>query len=452
MTRINQIYHIFPLGILRRGLNNEPTTKDPMNFYTLEQIGKLIPHFKAMSTDAVLFGPVFQSDSHGYEPVDLRKIDDRIGTWSEFRSLIEKLHQNGIKVVLDAVLNHTSRNHFAYVDIRKRGSCSIYKNWYKGIAWDKPNRCGDSFTVDCWNNHQHLPKLNHFSDEVKSELKSVLKLWMEDLKIDGIRIDAADVLPLDFLAEISQFCHELNPEFWMMGEVVHGDYRLWLNDGRLDSVTNYEGYKSLWSSFNDSNFFEIGYSLNRLFCSEKGIYKGERLLLFNENHDVSRVYSVLKDKRDIYPLQMMFYTLPGVTSIYYGEEFGCEAEKRDEDDWNLRPCWEDVYTNTLEKSDLLNCIQRLCGFRKKLDALMYGDYKQIYVSNQQIAYLRTHKEQKLLIIINSGEGNMDLELELSSYGTMMREILNQDSLEIALDSAKTKVCIPPKWGRVLEIH
>lgn len=446
------LYHIFPLGALRTSETINPEIHQPQNFDNLESLIRIIPHMKKLHLDSLLLGPIFQSDTHGYDPVNLRKIDVRIGSWENLKTLVGTCHKNGIRVILDAVFNHTSRNHKAYSDLQHNQEQSVYTNWYQNIQWNCPNYLGDSFTTDCWNNHQHLPKLNLTAPEVKREIFSIMKLWIEDLEIDGIRLDAADDMNLDFLSELSDYCHSLKNSFWMLGEVVHGDYRNWLNQGKLDSVTHYEGYKSLWSSFNDFNFFEIAYSLNRLFHSENGIYKNNKLLLFNENHDVSRIASTLNRNEHLYPLQLLHYCLPGVPSLYYGEEFGFQGEKRQKDDWNLRPSLSVFPFSEHLQSGLTNCIQKFIEIRKDHIALQEGDYREIFVSGKQIAFLRSDLSEKILVIINSEEKPVELELEIGSTGNIMTDLLNRETSPIRIQPGKTPVLVASNWGCVFLIQ
>src|SRR5262249_18836066 len=144
------------------------------------------------------------------------------------------------------------------------------------------------FWYEGWNGFYDLVKLNVHHPEVQSHLFHAIRTWVDLFGIDGLRLDAADSLDLDFQQAVAAYCHGLRTDFWVMGEVIHGDYRRWVNPTTLDSVTNYEVYKGLYSSHNDRNYFEIAYSLNRQFGPE-GIYRDLFLTSFVDNHDVDRV-------------------------------------------------------------------------------------------------------------------------------------------------------------------
>jgi len=432
------VYHLFPLGALTQG----------QSISTLES---WIPHLKSLQIDTLLLGPIFQSESHGYDVTDLRQIDARLGTWEEVVALVHRFHQAGIKVVLDAVWNHTSRNHFAYRSLCKLGKQSPYANWYETIDWNRSNGMGDSFTIQGWNGFQDLPKLNLSDSGVSEEILSLAKLWIDELDIDGVRLDAADVMDRKFLATLADHCHKLKPDFWMVGEVVHGDYRLWLEEAKLDSVTHYEGYKSLWSSFNDANFFELAYSYQRLFHERTGIYREQQLLLFTENHDVSRIASVLNDPAHLYPLHILHYTLPGIPSIYYGEEWGFEALKGNVDDRNLRPACPSVPPRDIPHPELEPVLKRLIAIRGKHSSLREGGYRQLHVANQQFAFARIGSEETMIIVINAKSTPVEIQLDLHNYGNTISDVLNPDSPEIGIGRNKTTIEISANWGRIFRV-
>jgi glycosidase len=400
---------MFPLGMLKG------TPGSSQKYRNLTELVKWIPHLKSLSVDCVLLGPVFQSLDHGYDVVNQKQVDSRIGSNQDLKELIEKFHAEGIRVVLDAVFNHTSRSHFAYRSLIDKRQNSPYKGWYQNIKWDHTNSYGDPFCVDCWDGHASLPKLNVLNHEVWNEIQDTVNLWMDEFKVDGLRLDAADVIDMEFLGRLSDYCHCKNKNFWLMGEVVHGDYRQWLERGGLDSVTHYEGYKSLWSSFNDLNFFEIAYSLDRTSSSDKGIYRDYNLYLFNENHDVSRLASVLKDYNHIYALHLMHYTFPGIPSLYYGEEFGMKALKRNGDDWNLRPAMNSFFPDGYGDVKLYEEICKYARLRLEHPCLRYGGYKQIYLQSKQFAYLRTNEEETLLIVVNSDSNPIRVTMDIPGY-------------------------------------
>lgn len=286
------MYHIYPLGFCGAPKHNEGG--EPVN--RLEKVLDWIPHLKELGVDAVYFGPVFESVEHGYDTTDYRVIDRRLGTNEMFAHICDELHKNGIRVILDGVFNHVGRNFWAFKDVQEKGQASEYCDWFAGLNFGGQSPCGDNFWYEGWNGYYNLVKLNLRNWHVCDYLIDAVKLWMDEFHIDGIRFDAADCVDFDFFRRIHNFCKERNPEFWLMGEIIHGDYKRWANPEMLDSVTNYECYKGIYSSHNDKNYFEINYSINRQF-GNGGIYQGIALYNFVDNHDVNRLASTLSDQR-----------------------------------------------------------------------------------------------------------------------------------------------------------
>ena len=441
--RPNHIYHVFPLGALRAPYRN------------IRELSNLIPHLQSLRVDSILLGPIFKSETHGYDVTDMYHLDPRLGNNEDLKIMVRDFHNAGLHVFFDAVWNHSSRHHFAYRDLREKGQNSTYASWYRNPRFNTPNLCGDSFTVDCWAGFQELPAFNLRSLDVERELIHCAEYWMDEFDIDGIRIDAAEDMDLEFLHHLATACHQKHSDFWMMGEVVFGDPRRWLEAG-LNSVTNYQTYKSCWSSLNDGNMFELAYNLNQLFDDKSGTCKGARLQLFNENHDTNRIYSQLKNKQDNFVQHLLFYTLPGVPTIYYGEEFGLNATKGGCDDWNLRPSLDLAkFANQTPagQENLLSEIRHLASVRLDCDALREGGYQQEFVHSQQFAFWRTHQNGDALVLINLQKNPVQFEIDLRKHfknktsPCIMRDLLSNEPIKI--NNSKITVIIPPKWGRIL---
>jgi len=463
--RPNHIYHVFPLGSLN---------EDNNGFRNLRDLLALIPHLQSLRADSILLGPIFKSETHGYDVTDMYQVDPRLGCNEDLKETVHRFHDAGFHVFLDAVWNHSSRHHFAYRDLREKGRNSPYANWYRNIRFDCPNLCGDSFTVDCWAGFQELPAFNLQNPDVERELIHCAEYWMDEFGIDGIRIDAAENMDLNFLRHLATACHNKRDDFWMMGEVVFGEPRRWLDAG-LNSVTNYQTYKSLWSSLNDGNMFELAYNLNQLFDDNSGSCRGARLQLFCENHDVSRIYSILKNKSHNFLEHLLLYTLPGVPALYYGEEFALDAVKGGSDDWNLRPSMKVEkdriqFTlkgeNLLEKKDvgqenLLAEIKHLAAVRLDSDALRDGGYQQEFVQSMQLAFWRTYQKDEVcsdaLVLANLQDAPVQYEIDLQKHfrergcntiPAEWRNLLNSAD-SFTMKNGKLTVIIPAQWGSVL---
>ena len=395
------IYHIYPLGFCgapRFNEGGEPVRR-------LEKIYEWIPHFKEMNVDAVYFGPVFESVEHGYDTTDYKMIDRRLGDNNMFREICETLHKEGIRVILDGVFNHVGRRFPQFVDIQQNGQSSGYCGWFQNLNFGGSSPCGDPFWYEGWNGHYNLVKLNLQNVGVCDHLIDAINYWMEEFKIDGIRFDAADCIDFNFFKRIRSFCKGKNPDFWLMGEIIHGDYNRWANPEMLDSVTNYECYKGIWSSHNDKNFYEIDYSINRQSGTNGGIYRNIKLYNFVDNHDVNRLASTLRDKRNLGTCYTLLYAMPGIPSIYYGSEFGIEGAKQGGDDSPMRPCLNlaDMDVN----SDIYKHIVKLGRIYRAYPALRTGSYRRINITNRQLLFAKEIDGQTVYVALNLDENGFD---------------------------------------------
>ena len=386
-------YHIYPLGYCGELQPNDgvsaPTGK-------ILSVIDNIPHIKKLGCNAVYFGPVFESVRHGYDTNDYTKIDRRLGTNEDFAKVCEELHKNGIKVVIDGVFNHVGRDFWAFKDVREHKWNSRYKDWFHIHDGNSPYN--DGFHYDGWEGHYDLVKLNLYNPEVKQYLKDCISGWVKEFDIDGLRLDVAYCLDLNFLKELRGHCKWLKGDFWLMGETLHGDYNRWMNPEMLDSVTNYECYKGLFSSFNDMNMFEIAHSINRQFGSENWcIYRGKHLYTFLDNHDVSRIATMLKNKEHLKSIYTLLYTMPGIPAVYYGSEYGWEADKKNGDDGLRVPFVAEA------DNELTEHIAKLSKFHTESEPLCGGSYRQLQLQNHNYAFARELNGDIVVAMINAGE-------------------------------------------------
>ena len=274
---------------------------------------------------------MFESVGHGYETTDYKKLDSRLGTNEDLADFVAKCHEQGIRVILDGVFNHTGRDFFAFQDIKKNRENSQYKDWYCNVNFWGNNSFNDGFSYENWGGYDLLVKLNQHNPAVKDYICDVIRFWVKEFDIDGIRLDAADVLDFGYMQALRHTANEVKPDFWLMGEVIHGDYSRWVNDEMLHSVTNYELHKGLYSGHNDQNYFEIAHTIRRLFDANGGLCRGRRLYSFVDNHDVTRVASILGNEKHLPLIYAMCFGMPGIPCVYYGSEWGAKANKSEGD-------------------------------------------------------------------------------------------------------------------------
>lgn len=379
-------YHIYPLGFCGAPEKNKFDGSIQNEIY---KISEQIEHIKNLGANAIYLGPIFESTAHGYDTADYYKIDARLGSSDDFADVCKKLHENDIKIVLDGVFNHVGRDFWAFKDVQNKKGYSMYADWFY-INWGGNNCYNDGFSYDNWEGCNDLIKLNLKNPYVKEHIFNAIRFWVEKFDIDGLRLDVAYCLDKDFLCELRHFCKYLKHDFWLMGETLHGDYNQWMNPDMLDSVTNYECYKGLYSSFNSKNLFEIAHSISR----QERLYAGKHMYTFIDNHDVSRIATNMSDKRDLKLIYTLLFAMPGVPSIYYDSEFGIQGDKK-HGDKTLRPaCTFHEYT------DLTHHVKNLCNIYHQHKAFCYGTYKELLLENETFCFMRELNEECLICAIN----------------------------------------------------
>ncbi len=400
-------YHIYPLGLT--GAPKENSYAEPV--HRLNTLISWIAHIKEIGCNAIYIGPLFESVGHGYETTDYKKLDSRLGTNEDLTNYVAECHRQGIRVILDGVFNHTGRDFFAFKDIREKRENSPYKDWYRNVNFWGNNQYNDGFSYENWGGYDLLAKLNQQNPAVRDYICDVVRFWVSEFDIDGIRLDAADVLDFDYMKALRRVADEVKPEFWLMGEVIHGDYTRWVNEGTLHSVTNYHLHKALYSGHNDHNYFEIAHTVKRLYGMGGNRPDGLKLYNFVDNHDVERIYTKLSNKAHFAPVHVLLYTLPGVPSVYYGSEFGIEGKKERYSDDSLRPALSLAdFGDALEKNACTRLIAALGKARQKIKALSYGDYQELLLTNRQYAFSRNCNGESVLVTVNNDDSDYVMTL------------------------------------------
>lgn len=383
-------YQIYPLGFC-----GAPFENDGVLTPRIRKVIDWIPHIKNLGANAIYFSPVFESDTHGYNTRDYKKIDVRIGTNQDFKEVCQRLHENGIRVVLDGVFNHVGRGFYQFQDVLKNREASPYLNWFH-INLGGNSNYNDGLWYEGWEGNYDLVKLNLQNGEVVHHILDAVQYWIDEFDIDGLRLDVAYCLDENFVRTLRSFTTEKKPDFFLLGEMLHGDYNRLMNDSMLHSVTNYECYKGLYSSFNSMNMFEINHSLLRQFGPENWtLYKGKHLLSFVDNHDVTRVASILSNEKHLPLIYAMCFGMPGIPCVYYGSEWGTRADKS-QGDPALRPCFEQP-----EWNELSEFISKLAEAKKNSEALNYGSFRSVLLTNRQCIFERASGHERVMVAINA---------------------------------------------------
>lgn len=432
-------YHMYPLGMTGAPKHNDAT--ETTNRFS--ELNQWIPHIRSLGCNAVYIGPLFESTSHGYDTRDYKLVDRRLGDNAAFKNFVNQCHESGIKVVVDGVFNHTGREFFAFKDIQEKRWDSPYKDWYKGVNFDWQSPCGDSFGYEAWQGHYELPCLNLFNPAVKAYLFDIIRFWVSEFDIDGIRLDCANVLDFHFMEEMRRETEQMKEDFWLMGEVIHGDYSRWANPQMLHSVTNYELHKSLYSGFNDHNFFEIAHNVRRLEAI------GRQLYTFVDNHDEDRIASKLKLKEHLFPVYLCLFTLPGIPSIYYGGEWGVEGKRTNTSDEALRPAISIAQSDELhcELTDYVSVLGRIHDENEELHG---GRYEELLLTNRQYAFARHGADSVIIAAVNNDENDAELDIPVPIQAAEAINLLD-DNAVLPVTGGKVHVHIKGSRGAVLKI-
>lgn len=439
-------YQIYPLGFCGCAHENAAVDEAPAAAFAgdrapILKIADWADYLAELHVGAVLLNPVFESDSHGYDTRELRRIDRRLGTNDDFSQVCAALHERGIRVVLDAVFNHVGRGFWAFRDVQEKRWDSPYKDWFH-ISFEGDSAYGDGFWYEGWEGHFELVKLNLQNPAVVDYLLDCVRAWVDEFGIDGLRLDVAYMLDRGFMERLHDVTRELKPEFPLIGETLHGDYNQIVNDRMLDSCTNYECYKGLYSSFNSRNMFEIAHSLHRQFGGDPWcIYRGKHLLSFVDNHDVPRLASILSDASCLKPAYGLLFGMPGVPCVYYGSEWGALGEKGGpEGDWALRASFDGPQPNEL--TDFIRTLAALrCSDGACARALAYGDYRNVQIQNKQLLFARTAEAAQLYVAVNAVDEPFTFYAdELSgSFTDLLADDASQVDLSGSLDLAPYEV-------------
>ena len=432
-------YHIYPLGLT--GAPKQNSYGEPV--HRLNTLLPWISHIKGIGCNAIYIGPLFESVGHGYETTDYKKLDSRLGTNEDLTNFVAECHKQGIRVILDGVFNHTGRDFFAFQDIKRNRENSQYKDWYCNVNFWGNNSFNDGFSYDNWGGYDLLAKLNQHNPAVRDYICDVIRFWVREFDIDGIRLDAADVMDFEYMKALRCVANEVKQDFWLMGEVIHGNYSRWANEGTLHSVTNYMLHKALYSGHNDHNYFEVAHTITYV-----GGMVGNNLKLYTfvDNHDVERIYTKLKNKAHFVPVHVMLYTLPGIPALYYGSEFGIEGRKERHSDDSLRPAlnYED-YKNAAETNECTKLIAALGKIRQNTKALMYGEYKQLVLQTTHFAYARVLDGKSVITTVNNADNAVSMNVEAGNSAAYVGALTGE---KVAVSGGRMQVSVPANFGEI----
>jgi cyclomaltodextrinase / maltogenic alpha-amylase / neopullulanase len=381
-------WHVYPLGFT--GAPIRPEIASEAVVHRLKKLDDWVDYMTELGCTALSLGPIFASATHGYDTLDHFRIDPRLGDDADFDRLVSKLRARGVRLLLDGVFNHVGRHFPKLVDAAERGESSAYARWFRRSTRD------GSFAV--FEGHQSLVALNHDEPAVADYVSQVMEHWLSR-GADGFRLDAAYAVPPRFWQPVLARVRGKHPEAWFVGEVIHGDYAAIAAQSGMDSVTQYELWKAIWSSLNDANLFELAWAFTR----HAGFVQQFVPQTFVGNHDVTRIASKLRDIRCLPHALVVLFTVPGVPSVYAGDEQAFRGVKEDRHggDDVIRPEFpSDPTALAREGWPVYRLHQALIQLRKNHPWLVNARLQTLSNTNQTIEYACTNGEHKLRVALN----------------------------------------------------
>ncbi|MEI6620430.1 MAG: alpha-amylase family protein [Actinomycetes bacterium] len=313
-------WHVYPLGF-----TGSPALRPVAGtavVHRLRQLVDWLDYAVELGCSGLALGPIFDSHSHGYDTIDHFRIDPRLGDETDFAFLVQQCRDRGLQVLLDGVFNHVGVGFQPFQYAMAEGPNSTLANWFH-IFWDQPSQDGLP-DYECFEGNRDLVTLNHGFPAVAAYVAEAMKYWL-DRGASGWRLDAAYAIEPEFWSKVLPQVRQTHRQAWFVGEMIHGDYDDYVDRSTLDSVTQYELWKALWSSLNDHNLFELSWALKR----HHEFVDHFLPLTFVGNHDVTRIASQLQDPRHLGHALAVLFTVAGSPSVYYGDEQGMLGVKQD---------------------------------------------------------------------------------------------------------------------------
>ncbi|MCH6470243.1 alpha-amylase family protein [Sinomonas terrae] len=386
-------WHLYPLGFVGAPIRDRAQADaDPGR---AQGMSGWLDYAVELGASGLLLGPVFASQTHGYDTTDHFQIDPRLGDLKSFDRFIGAARGRGLRIMLDGVFNHVGRDHPFAVDVRTNGRKSRYAEFFD-ISW-----AGDVPEFATFEGHDSLVALNHRNPDVADYVADVMRFWLSK-GIDAWRLDAAYTVDPRFWARVLPAVRAEYPETWFAAEVIHGDYGGIVRESGVDSVTQYELWKAIWSSILDRNFFELDWALDR----HNGMLDTFVPQTFVGNHDVTRIASKVGTDGAVLALVVLM-TAGGIPSIYAGDEQGFVGVKEDRvgGDDAIRPAFP---TDPNGLADwgywLMGIHQNLIGIRRRHPWLVTARTHVRELTNERYVYET---------VASDGSDSLRVELDLT---------------------------------------
>lgn len=393
-------WHVYPLGFT--GADTTGADRRPRGGFA--HLEAWLDYAVELGVSGLALGPVFASSTHGYDTVDHLRVDERLGTEREFDGFLAAAHGRGLRVLLDGVFNHVGRAFPAFAEVLSGGPGAPRADWFR-LDWSAGSAGGEPGYAT-FEGHPGLVALDHANPAVEDYVVRVMTHWL-DRGADGWRLDAAYAVPPRFWARVLPRVRAAHPDAYVLGEVIHGDYAQVVADGGLDSLTQYELWKAIWSSLEDRNFFELSWTLGRHDAWLESFVP----YTFVGNHDVTRLASAVSDARHHPHALVVLMTVGGTPAVYYGDEQawrGVKEERVGGDD-AIRPAFPAVPADLAPEGwPTYRLHQELIGLRRRHPWLHAARVQVRSLTNTQLVYdaVAADGVAHLRVLLNLDDGEL----------------------------------------------
>ncbi|MFW2513971.1 alpha-amylase family glycosyl hydrolase [Demequina sp. SO4-13] len=387
-------WQVFPLGFTGA---ERSSVAEPGADHRLLDLIPWLDYAVELGASGLALGPIFASETHGYDTTDYFRIDPRLGTEEDFQALVAEAHRRGLRVLLDGVFNHVGRSFGPFQEVLAGGPAADAGAWFS-LQWPEGAAPGDEPEYGDFEGHHHLVGLNHDEPAVADFVVEVMEHWLSR-GADGWRLDAAYAVPSSFWGKVTSRVRSNYPDAYFVGEYIHGDYAGEVEAGGLDSTTQYELWKAIWSSLNDANFYELTSALER----HNDLLATYAPMTFIGNHDVTRIASKLTHAALLPHAVVILLTAGGTPSIYYGDEQGYRGVKEDREggDDDIRPVFPPSPDDLSPLGRPIFALhQELIGLRRRNPWLHRATTEVLELSNEVLSYRVASGDRSLVVALN----------------------------------------------------
>ena len=432
-------WHVYPLGFV--GAEAESARDQPVT-HRLGHLAGWLDHAVELGASGLALGPIFASQTHGYDTTDHLRVDPRLGDDGDLDALIAGCGERGLRVMLDGVFNHVGRGHPAFQSVLEQGPDAPTASWFR-LRWPgaQPWEPGVEPEYDDFEGHHALVALDHRSPAVVDHVVEVMTTWL-DRGVDAWRLDAAYAVPASFWSQVAERVRARHPDAYLMGELIHGDYGDFVRGARVHAVTQYELWKAIWSALNDRNFFELDAALTR----HAGFLEHFVPYTFVGNHDVTRIASRLDDERHLQHALVVLLTTGGTPAVYAGDEYAFRGVKEDRagGDDAVRPAFpaapDDLAPESLAPYRLH---QELIGLRRRHGWLHTARTTTVHLSNAELVYEVTAEGERLVVVLSVSDDAVVVPADRAG------ELLAGSAELLDAGTDRTRVRVPPHGWAVL---